>query len=284
MAIKVNETTINLSEDLATSLRAYAKANDIAQSTLFLSICTFKETNPSLGTAFYGSGTGGQPAHTQISQAAKDCLRFPEAVTGYNDMVGIAAASAYRKSIAENPAGGQWQATMSTSTIARTWKTGTTHPELVAKRTDADGKPMNAIIHIVNPRTVKDKETGKEVKKNGSVKVDLPALKQWIEEGGVIDFNAERNDAPSKTEGKDCEQRHTDNLARIADITKQVTASKLGKWKPGIKNSEGKKLEFAMTADQVKELKKVVDALSTTCEDHNSMQAAPVAATGFAFG
>jgi hypothetical protein len=274
-----NETTINVSEDLATSLRAYAKANDIAQSTLFLSICTFKETNPSLSTGFYGSGTGGQPAHTQISMAAKDCLRFPESVAGYDGMVGIAAASAYRKAIADNPLGGQWQATMSTATIARTWKTGTTHPELVAKRTGEDGKPTKAIVHIVTPRTVKDKE-GKEVKVNGSVKVDLPALKTWIEEGGVIDFNAERNDAPTTTEGKDQAQRHSDNLSRLADLTKQVTASKLGKWKPGVKNSEGKKIEFAMTADQVNELKKAVDALSNACTDHNVMEVAPVAATG----
>jgi hypothetical protein len=211
--------------------------------------------------------------------AAKDCLRFPESVAGYDGMVGIAAASAYRKAIADNPTGGQWQATMSTSTIARTWKTGTTHPELVAKRTGADGKPMKAIVHLITPRTTKDKE-GKEVKVNGSIKIDLPALKTWIQEGGVIDFNAERNDAPTTTEGKDQAQRHSDNLSRLADLTKQVTASKLGKWKPGVKNSEGKKIEFAMTADQVNELKKAVDALANACTDHNVMEVAPVAATG----
>ena len=37
---------------------------------------------------------------------------------------------------------------------------------------------------------------------------------------------------------------------------------------------------FKNLIGHVKELKKVVDALSTTCEDHNSKQAAPVAATG----
>jgi hypothetical protein len=276
-----NEVTINVSEDLATSLRAYAKANDIAQSVLFLSICTFKESNPSLGDQFYGSGTGGADAHTQISQAAKDCLRFPEAVAGYDGMVGILAASAYRKSIADNPLGGQWQATMSTATIARTWKTGTTHPELIAKRTDEDGKKKNGIVHITTPRTKKD-DKGKDVNVKGSVKVDLESLKQWIAEGGVIDFNAERNDAPptDASKGKDPTERHADNLARVADLLKQVTDSKGGKWKPGCKNSEGKKIEFAMTADQVNQLKAEVEKLAAECASHNAMQAAPVAATG----
>jgi len=267
------EVTINVSEDVTASLRAFAKSNDIAQTVLYLAICTFKENNPSLKEAFYGSGTGGADAHTQISQVAKDVLRFPEAVAGFTG-----GASAYRKSIAEDPTSGEWQATMSNATIARTWKTGITHPELIAKRTDEDGKKKNGIVHITTPRTKKD-ENGKDVKVNGSVKVDLEALKQWIAEGGVIDFNAERNDAPTTSEGKDQAQRHSDNLARIADMTKQVTASKLGKWKPGVKNSEGKKIEFAMTADQVNELKKAVDALSNVCTDHNAMQSAPVAAT-----
>ena len=266
------EVTINVSEDVTASLRAFAKSNDIAQTVLYLAICTFKENNPSLKEAFYGSGTGGADAHTQISQVAKDVLRFPEAVAGFTG-----GASAYRKSIAEDPTSGEWQATMSNATIARTWKTGITHPELIAKRTDEDGKKKNGIVHITKPKTKKD-DDGKEVKVKGSVKIDLEALKEWSVKG-VIDFNAERNDAPPVADsGKDCKERHTDNLARIADLTKQVTASKMGKWKPGCKNDAGKKIEFAMTADMVETLKAELSKLVTACEEHNQVAAAPAVA------
>ena len=260
-----NEVTINMSEDVTTSLRAFAKSNDIAQTVLYLAICTFKESNPSLADNFYGSGTGGADAHTQISQIAKDVLRFPEAVAGFTG-----GASAYRKSIVDNPTGGEWQATMSNATIARTWKTGITHPELIAKRTGEDGKPKNAIVHITKPRTTKD-EKGKDVKVKGSVKIDLEALKEWSVKG-VIDFNAERNDAPpSADSGKDTTQRHADNLARVADLLKQVADSSKGVWKPGCKNSDGKKIEFAMTADQVVELGKEANKLWLACKAHNAM-------------
>jgi hypothetical protein len=268
------EITINVSEDVTTSLRAFAKSNDIAQTVLYLAICTFKESNPSLREAFYGSGTGGADAHTQISQVAKDVLRFPEAVAGFTG-----GASAYRKSIADNPNGGEWLATMSNATIARTWKTGINHPELLAKRTGEDGKKKNGIVHITNPRTKKD-DKGKDVNVKGSVKIDLEALKEWSVKG-VIDFNAERNDAPTDaSKGKDPTERHDDNLSRLADLTKQVKASKSGKWKPGCKNSEGKKIEFAMTADMVLELGSAILTLAEACKEHNAMEAAPVAATG----
>lgn len=255
------ETTINVSEDLTTQLREFANSNDIAQTALFLAICTFKETNPSLGDQFYGSGTGGGEAHMQISQAAKDCLRFPEAVNGFEG-----GASAYRKSIADNPAGGEWQATMSNATIARTYKTGVTHPELLDQK----------IVKVTKPK-VKTVD-GKEVKIKGKVKIDLDKLKSW---NGVIDFNAERNDAPptDASKGKDPVQRHADNLARLADLTKQVTASKQGKWKPGIKNDDGKKLEFAMGSAMVVELGNAMLALAQAIEDHNKMAIAE-AATG----
>ena len=152
--------------------------------------------------------------------------------------------------------------------------------ELVAKRTGEDGKKKNAIVHITSPRTKKD-DKGKDVNVKGSVKVDVEALKTWVAEGGVIDFNAERNDAPTDaSKGKDPTERHADNLSRLADLTKQVKASKSGKWKPGCKNSEGKKIEFAMTADQVNQLKAEVEKLAAECASHNAMQAAPVAATG----
>ena len=256
-----NEVTINMSEDVTTSLREFANSHDIAQTALYLAICTFKENNPSLGELFYGSGTGGAEAHTQISQAAKDVLRFPEAVAGFTG-----GASAYRKSIAEDPSAGEWLPTMSNATIARTWKTGITHPELLAAK----------IVKVTKPKT--KIEDGKEIKVKGKVKVDIDALKKW---NGVIDFNAERADAPkSEDSGKDCDQRHADNLARIADITKQVIASKMGKWKPGCKNSEGKKIEFSMTADMANDLDNLARILRIACDDHNNMQAAPVAATG----
>ena len=255
------DVTINVSDALTTQLREFADSHDIAQTALYRAICTFKENNPSLGEAFYGSGTGGGDAHMQISQAAKDVLRFPEAQANF-----AGGASAYRKSIADDPKSGQWQATMSNATIARTWKTGCAHPELLTA----------GIVKITKPK-VKTVD-GKEVKVKGKVKVDLEALKEW---NGVIDFNAERNDAPtSATEGKDPTERHSDNLARVADLTKQVTASKAGKWKPGCKNSEGKKIELAMTADQVKALGEAVALLILECARHNEVEAAPVAATG----
>jgi hypothetical protein len=254
------DVTINVSDALTTQLREFADSHDIAQTALYRAICTFKESNPSLGEAFYGSGTGGGDAHMQISQAAKDVLRFPEAQANF-----AGGASAYRKSIADDPKGGKWQATMSNATIARTWKTGCAHPELLTA----------GIVKITKPK-VKTVD-GKEVKVKGKVKVDVEALKEW---NGVIDFNAERNDAPTTTEGKDCEQRHNDNLARLADLTKQVKASKSGKWKPGVKNSEGKKIEFAMTADMVLQLGGAILILAEACKEHNEMEAAPVAATG----
>ena len=246
------DVTINVSDALTTQLREFADSHDIAQTALYRAICTFKENNPSLGEAFYGSGTGGGDAHMQISQAAKDVLRFPEAQANYTG-----GASAYRKSIADDPKGGKWQATMSNATIARTWKTGCAHPELLTA----------GIVKITKPKV--KTVAGKEVKVKGKVKVDVEALKEW---NGVIDFNAERNDAPADaSKGKDATERHSDNLSRLADLTKQVTASKAGKWKPGCKNSAGKKIEFAMTAEMITALKASIESLVTVCDEHNTI-------------